>query len=83
MTIDPEILASEASDRARPFSVYLQTDAFAGGFRFDTEIEAIHYIAAQSLNYLKNRFSTWRAELTGPNGKRTFDYVDIADGLSG
>jgi hypothetical protein len=81
----PEIAKAQAEYAARPFAVYLRTDRFSGTFRFDTEAEAVGYVADQAQRYRKNRsygrYSTWIAELTGPRGKRSWDDIDITDGI--
>jgi hypothetical protein len=89
MSIAPDILAAQNAYAARPFMAYLRTDNFSAGFRFDTEAEAVAYVADQALRYRKNRrhgrSSTWLAELSeGPgNGviRRTWDAIDITDGV--
>jgi hypothetical protein len=83
--LDPAIAKAQAEYAARPFAVYRRTDRFSGTFRFDTEAEAVAYVAEQAVNYRKNRrygrYSTWFAELTGPRGKREWDAIDITDGI--
>jgi hypothetical protein len=76
---------STASQAAKPFYVYVQTDDFAGGFRFDTQAEATRYVAEQALRYRSNRrhgrYSYWQAGLDHPDGRRrVWDAIDITDG---
>jgi hypothetical protein len=70
---------------AKPFFVYVQTDDFAGGFRFDTKAQAVGYVAQQALRYRETRRhgrrSTWNVGLDHPDGRRiTWDAIDITDG---
>jgi hypothetical protein len=73
-----DIQQAQAAYRARPFSVYVQTRYFAGGFRFDSENEAVGYVAYQSaLAIHKREASDFRATIETPRGKRDFDEQDI------
>jgi hypothetical protein len=78
MTKSITIEQAQAAYAAKPFSVYVQTRFFAGGFRFDTESEAVGYVANQSaLAIRKNEVCDFWAELESPRGLRTFDHQDI------
>jgi hypothetical protein len=74
--LSEDIKAAQAEYAARPWVARVRTRWFSGSFRFDTENEAVGYIAYQS-SFPDAATYDWQAEVEGPRGKRSFDKQDV------
>jgi hypothetical protein len=87
-TPSPELAAYQA----RPFLAYVASSHFSGGFRFDTEAEAVDYLLQQFARVrriIRNReygpswvnFDCYRSYLEGPGGRVAARFVLFCDKL--
>jgi len=89
-TKKPTIEELQAAYRARPYVVNLIDDYYSGSQRFETEVQAVQYVAQQAARIAKEipkgyRFSrtisrwSFQAKLTGPGVNRSWDLLDVAN----